>query len=115
MPQAFIVIVPHQLGRQAARDRLERGLNRIRSEVEAHATAVESDWVDDRLTFSVRAMGQTFGGRMDVLDDAVRVEVDLPWLAALLAEPIATRIRQAGMRLLRRRRAVFMHGPSRSP
>jgi hypothetical protein len=101
MPQPFVVIVPHQLGRQAARDRLERGLDRIRSELAAYATAVESGWVDDQLTFSVRAMGQTFGGRMDVLDDAVRVEVDLPWLVALLAETIAARIRQTGMRLLR--------------
>jgi hypothetical protein len=101
MPKPVVVIVPHRLGRQAARDRLERGLHRIRAEVAAYATAVESDWVDDRLTFSARAVGQTFGGRMDVLDDAVRVEIDLPWLAALFAETIAARIRQTGTRLLR--------------
>jgi hypothetical protein len=101
MRQPFVVMVPHRLGRQAARDRLERGLDRIRSEIAAYAAAVESDWVDDRLTFSVRAVGQTFGGTMDVLDDAVRVEVDLPWLVALLAETIAARIRQTGTRLLR--------------
>ena len=32
MPQPFVVIVPHQLGRQAAKDRLARGLDHIRSE-----------------------------------------------------------------------------------
>jgi hypothetical protein len=101
MPQPFVVIVPHQLGRQAAKHRLDRGLDRIRSEVTAYATAVESEWVGDRLTFSVHAMGQAIGGRMDVLDEAVRVEVDLPWLVALLADKIAARIRQTGARLLR--------------
>src|SRR5690242_10190978 len=101
MPQPFVVIVPHQLGRRAAKERLDRGLGRIRSEVASYATAVQSEWVDDRLTFSVCAMGQTIGSRMDVLDDAVRVEVDLPWLVTLLAGTIAARIRQTGTRLLR--------------
>jgi Putative polyhydroxyalkanoic acid system protein (PHA_gran_rgn) len=101
MPQPFVVIVPHQLGRRAARDRLERGLDRIRSEVAAFATVVESNWIGDRLTFLVRSIGQTIGGRMDVLEDAVRVEVDLPWIMTLVAEKIVTRIQQTGARLLR--------------
>ena len=88
-------------GSKAAKDRLKRGLDRIRSEVTAYATAVESEWTDDRLTFSVGAMGQMIGGRMDVLDNAVRVEVDFPSLVALLADQIAARIRQTGARLLR--------------
>jgi len=101
MPEPFVVIVPHQLGRRAARDRLERELDRIDSEIAAFATVIESNWVGDRLTFLVRSVGQTIGGRMDVLEDAVRVEVDLLWIVTLVAEKIVTRIQQTGARLLR--------------
>lgn len=101
MRQPFDVIVPHQLGKQTARDRLERGLSRIRSEVAVYASSVNSDWSDDQLDFSVRAMGYTLTGRINVLEDIVRVEVDLPWLFALAAEQILARIRQTGACLLR--------------
>ena len=44
--QPLVVVVPHRLGRQAARDRLESGLTRIRSEVAAYAAS------DDRCPHS---------------------------------------------------------------
>jgi prophage tail gpP-like protein len=58
MPQPFVVIVPHQLGKQAARDKLERRFNRIRTEVVAHTTSVDSSWSGDQLNFPVQAVGQ---------------------------------------------------------
>jgi hypothetical protein len=101
MPQPFVVIVPHQLGRQAARDRLERGFNRIRSEVAAHTTSMDSSWSGDQLNFSVRAIGQRITGKLDVLEDAVRVEVHLPWFFALAANKIVARVQRTGQTLLK--------------
>ena len=77
--QPLVVVVPHRLGRQAARDRLESGL-----------------------VFSVRALGRTFTGKVDVLDDAVRLEVDLPWLLSLATKTIVAHIRHTGISLLRK-------------
>ena len=100
--QPLVVVVPHRLGRQAARDRLESGLTRIRSEVAAYAASVDSHWSNDHLVFSVRALGRTFTGKVDVLDDAVRLEVDLPWLLSLAAKTIVAHIRHTGTFLLRK-------------
>jgi len=45
-------------------------------------------------------MWQTITGRLDVLDDAVRIEIDLPWMMRLLGETITRRIRGRGIALL---------------
>lgn len=98
----FVAVIPHQLGRQAARQRIEDGLARIRSEVAMFATVVEDHWLGDRLQFRLRLLGQSLTGRIEVLEEAVRVEVDLPWIIASLANKIGTRISKEGTLLLKK-------------
>jgi hypothetical protein len=45
-------------------------------------------------------MWQQVTGRIEVLDDAVRVEIDLPWVMRLLRDTIAKRVRGRGIALL---------------
>jgi hypothetical protein len=45
-------------------------------------------------------MWQRITGRTEVLDDSVRVEIDLPWIMRLLGETIAKRVRGRGVALL---------------
>jgi hypothetical protein len=45
-------------------------------------------------------MWQQITGRIEVLDDAVRVEIDLPWVMQLLRDTIAKRVRGRGIALL---------------
>ena len=40
----------------------------------------EETWSGDRLDFRVRTIGQAAAGNVQVTDDAVRLEVTLPWL-----------------------------------
>jgi hypothetical protein len=47
-------------------------------------------------------MWQRITGRIEVLDDAVRVEIDLPWVMQLLRDTIARRVRSRGVALLER-------------
>ena len=42
------------------------------------------------MTFNVRALGQSVPGSLEVLDDAVRLEVVLPGLLMKLWEPLKT-------------------------
>ena len=45
-------------------------------------------------------MWQRISGRIEVLDDAVRVEIDLPWMMQLLRDTITKRVRGRGIALL---------------
>jgi len=100
LTKPVIVTVPHQLGKEEAKRRLQAGLEQVRGQVSAFATSVEEGWRDDRWSFRVVALAQTVTGRLDVRDDAVQVEVDLPWALALLAEKLKGRIRSTGTLLL---------------
>jgi len=76
MSQPLIVSVPHSLGRQEARR--------------------------DTLNFSGLAMWQRITGRIEASDDAVRVEIELPWVMQLLRDTIAKRVRRRDVALLGR-------------
>jgi hypothetical protein len=107
MPKPVIVTIPHRLTKSEARERLRSGFGRIRSQLQAQfvgkLASIEDQWTEDRMEFRAVALGQTVTGRFDVLDDAVRVEVDLPWFLAALTETLRTRIRQEGTRLLEKK------------
>jgi hypothetical protein len=42
-------------------------------------------------------------GRVDVLEDSVRLELDLPWILASIAEKLRGRIRSAATLLLEKK------------
>jgi len=100
MSQPLTISVPHRLGRREAKLRLDSGMSRIQSELAAFVGGFDYSWEDDRLNFRASAMWQTITGRLDVLDDAVRIEIDLPWMMRLLRETITRRIRGWGIALL---------------
>ncbi|HEY0833664.1 MAG TPA: polyhydroxyalkanoic acid system family protein [Azospirillum sp.] len=103
MSKPLTVTIPHQLGRQEAKDRIERGLGQVRSQLSSLQASVEESWTDDRLDFRLSALAQTIAGRIDVDEREVRVEVDLPWLLAKLGEKLTHRIRQQGMLMLEKK------------
>ena len=55
-----------------------------------------------RWKFIASALWQQITGRIEVLDDAVRVEIDLPWAMQLLRDTIARRVHGRGVGLLDR-------------
>jgi hypothetical protein len=103
MSKAVIVDIPHQLGRAEARQRLQRGFGRIREQFGTGVLAVEEKWLGDRLEFSAKAIGQKVAGRLEVLEKSVRIELDLPWALAVLAERLHGRVTRAAMLLLEKR------------
>jgi len=52
------------------------------------------------LNFTASAMWQQFTGRIEVLDDALRVEIELPWVMRFLRDTIRKRVRGRGVALL---------------
>jgi hypothetical protein len=100
MRKPLVVDIPHQYTRQEAKSRIQNGIGQIRSQVAGFATSIEDSWTDDQMDFRVVAVGQTVTGRIEVLDQSVRVEVNLPWVLSMVAEKLRGRIeRQASLLL----------------
>ena len=102
MSQPLLVSIPHTLGRSEARRRLDSGIGRLRPDLGALLSGLDYHWEGDTLNFIASAMWQRITGRIEVLDDVVRVEIDLPWIMQLLRDTIAKEVRGRGLALLER-------------
>jgi hypothetical protein len=98
--QPLTVSIPHRLGRQEAKRRLDSGISRLRPELAGLISTLDYSWDQDRLNFNVSALWQTITGAIEVLDDAVRIEIHLPWMMSLLADTVAKQVRGRGIAML---------------
>jgi Putative polyhydroxyalkanoic acid system protein (PHA_gran_rgn) len=103
MSKPLVVSIPHQLGRQEAARRIKSGLATVRTHYSAFFTIPEETWTEERLVFSIRALGQSAPGLIDVGDDYVRLEVTLPWLFAKIAQGFTGAIRKEGTMMLEKK------------
>jgi hypothetical protein len=97
------ISIPHRLSREEATRRLRTGLSDLRQQYAQKIARMDENWTGDHMDFKASAFGQSITGRIDVRDAAVDVEVDLPWLFAVLAEKIKGQVQQAGQRLLEKK------------
>ena len=100
MSQPLLVAIPHTLSRSEARRRLDSGIGRLRPDLGALLSGLDYHWEGDTLNFIASAMWQRITGRIEVLDDVVRVEIDLPWIMQLLRDTVAKQVRGRGVALL---------------
>lgn len=100
MSQPLTVIIPHRLGRDEAVRRLTTGIGGLRTRFGNHFSVLKDDWRGDHLDFHVAALGQQASGSIDVGEDNVRLEVQLPWLLARLAEKAKAMIEKQGHLML---------------
>ena len=84
----LVVSIPHSLGRAEALRRLKSGLEGLPQA--GLLTLEQQGWTDNRMSFMVRALGQSVPGSLEVQDDLVRLEVLLPGLLLKLWEPLKT-------------------------
>jgi hypothetical protein len=103
MSAPILVVIPHRLGKAEASRRLRDGLARERTGF-AHLLRIEpATWDGDRVTFQVRALGQTAAASIDVLEHELRLQLTLPWLLAKLADRIMPALRQEATRLIEKK------------
>jgi Putative polyhydroxyalkanoic acid system protein (PHA_gran_rgn) len=101
-----MVNIPHTLGKEEARRRIEQGFGQLRQQMTgglAGMLAFQERWEGDRLHFEGSGMGQKLTGRVDVLADSVQVQLDLPEVLAALADLITARVTTEGQKLLERK------------
>ena len=85
MSDTVTVIVAHRLGRVEAIRRVKDGFARANGQLGPMMVMEQGTWEGDTLRFRIRALGQTAAARLEVLEDALRIEVSLPWLLAKVA------------------------------
>jgi hypothetical protein len=90
--------IPHRLTRAEARRRIQEQLGAVRREFASHLHDVHETWTGHRLVSSLRALGQSITGWLDVHDQAVHVAIDLPWLLARLAGPVRRQVEDKARR-----------------
>ena len=86
MNEPVSIIVAHRLGKAEAARRLKDGLARTNGQLGAMIAMDEETWQGDTLHLRLRTLGQTAAARVEVLEDALRIEVALPWLLAKAAQ-----------------------------
>src|SRR5262245_59316505 len=103
MSRPIFVNIPHTLGKDEARRRIDEGFSRISQQMAGGVggmVAFQQHWQNDRLNFEANSLGQKISGRLDVLPDAVQLELDLPEFLALIAERIKSRLTSETQKLL---------------
>jgi putative polyhydroxyalkanoate system protein len=95
MSKPLCVNVPHNLGKEEARRRIEEGVGRLRTQLTggmAGMLGMKERWEGDQLNLEASGLGQVMNARIKVLADSVQLEIDLPEFLAAIAEKIKSRI-----------------------
>ena len=103
MSDTVTVIVSHRMGRVEALRRLKEGLARTKGHLGALLAIDQESWQGDTVRFRMRALGQTAAGSIEVLEDALRIEVSLPSLLARAAKHFLPLLRKEATRLLEKK------------
>src|SRR5262245_50142134 len=99
MSQPIVVTLPHQLGKAEALRRLQASFSNAQSSGPG-LLMFKSQWSGEHLDFRASLLGQNTTGTVDVAEDHVRLEVQLPWLLSLLANKAKALVEKQGKLLL---------------
>jgi hypothetical protein len=103
MSKPVVVSIPHQLGKQEAHRRLQGGFGKLKEQFGDKLGHIEDTWTGDHADFRVTVLGQSVTGALDVMDAEVRVEVQLPWMLAMVAEKAKGLISKQGALMLEKK------------
>lgn len=99
MAEPISVDIPHKLGHDAARARLDGGIGKL-ADMFPGGAVVDHRWEGDVMHFTVTAMGQRVASTLQPFDDRVHAVIDLPPFLSLFADKIRERLRKDGPKLL---------------
>ena len=100
MAKSIVVILPHDIGAIEARRRIAEGLGPLQQSFAGKITS-DVQWTGNRADINVSALGQKVRAQLEVEEKQVRIEVQLPWLLAALANKIQPYLEKSGSDMLR--------------
>ena len=95
------VTLPHTLGREEVRRRMHEHSDEIEGHFPSGMARVESSWPnEDRMNLLVTALGQQIEGAIEVYDDSVTIEMDIPAMLGFLKGTLESAVKKHGGKLL---------------
>jgi hypothetical protein len=95
------IAIPHSLGREEARRRLQEKSGGIGEMMPAGLAQVAVTWPhQDQMNLDVTAMGKSIAGAIEIADDHVAFTIELPTALAFIEPMVRGAIEQKGTRLL---------------
>ena len=95
------VAVPHDLSREEVRRRLRENSDRMGDAIPGGMADITTSWPsEDRMAMAISAMGQTMEGAVEIEDNQVVFNIDLPLALSFVAPMVEGAIRQQGQALL---------------
>ena len=92
--------VPHSLGRDEARARIQAGLPKLAEHIPGGGT-VSDHWTGtDALTQTIIAMGQSVEAKMDIEDARIAGTVKVPMMLSMMSGPIAEFVKTSAEKML---------------
>ena len=100
MGTPIAIDIPHSLGKDGVRQRLDGGISRITEKIPGGGV-VQHRWEGDTMHFTVTAMGQSIASTATVFADRVHAVVDLPAFLGLFAGKVKEMIEREAPKLLK--------------
>lgn len=100
MGTPIAIDIPHNLGKEGVRQRLDGGIARITEKIPGGGI-VQHRWEGDTMHFTVTAMGQSIASTATVFADKVHAVVDLPAFLGLFAGKVKEMIEREAPKLLK--------------
>lgn len=95
------VSLPHNLGAEEVRRRMHEHGHEIANYFPPGMAEVETSWPhEDRMDLLIHAAGQRIEGGIDVGEDTVVIELDLPAILGFLRGTLERAVRRHGGKLL---------------
>lgn len=99
MPK-ITISVPHQLGQQAAAERLQKFVARLKEKHQDQVSNLEEEWSGNALTFRFKTFGFQFQGTGNVSENDAKLDVDIPFAAMMFKGKIESDIRETLTKVL---------------
>lgn len=101
MAKQIVITVPHSLGTEEVRSRLDRHTDWAKRRLEKDNIAITiDDWQGNARGFAARALGQNVSGTLDIAEDTLRLTAALPLTLGLFSPVLEAAARHYASELL---------------
>lgn len=97
---ALNINIPHHLPKEEALSRIKGLLQQVKEEQANIVSNVKESWQGDKGAFSFSAMGFDLSGLIDVKDNGIEINADLPFVVSLFKGKIKEVITEKATQLL---------------
>ncbi len=97
----FHLEIPHQLGAEEARSRLERFIEALQGRFGDRVSDLTQGWNGNTLAFGFKSFGIKISGDVTAKEQALDVNVEIPFAAMMFKGKIESEVREQLARLVR--------------